>query len=71
MTDHRDLVITELAASEADLREANRQLIELVADLAFENATLRTVYERELVCRIHADGTIRRLQRLLHQQRAA
>ena len=71
MTDHRDLVIQELADRERDLFEANRQLIALIADLSFENATLRTMYGREFVCRVHADATIRRLQHLVYQQRMA
>jgi hypothetical protein len=60
-------VIEELAASEADLREACRQLGDLVADLAFENHVLRLVCDRELLSRIHGDATIERLRR--HQQR--
>lgn len=57
-----DMVIEALADSEADLREANRQLIDLVADLAFDNAVLRELYERELIGRIHGDAIIRRLR---------
>jgi hypothetical protein len=38
-----DLVIEALARAEADLREANRQLVDLVADLAFENRLLRLI----------------------------
>ena len=65
------LTIEGFAQSDADLREAKRQLIDLVADLAFENSILRILYEREQVCRIHGDATIERLQRLLERQRAA
>jgi hypothetical protein len=64
-----DLVIEALADSEAALREANQQLVDLVADLAFENYTLRKIYERELVTRIHGDGLIARLQRQRRAQR--
>jgi hypothetical protein len=64
-----DLVIAQLSDDEATLLEANRQLIDLVADLAHENSILRMLYERELVSRLHGDATIERLQRLL--QRAA
>lgn len=66
-----DRVIEMLAESEAHVREANRQLVDLVADLAYENAMLRLVYERECLSRIHGDATIVRLQNLLHRQRAA
>jgi hypothetical protein len=71
--DHRDLVIEELANRERDLFEANRQLIDLVADLSYENALLRVVYEREHLSRVHGDQTIARLYRLLNrrQQQAA
>jgi hypothetical protein len=49
-------------------REAVRQLVDLVADLAFENVTLRTLYERELVSRLHGDRTIARLQEVLYRR---
>ena len=64
--DYKDAAIDILAGSEAELREANRQLVDLVADLAYENAVLRFVCQQELVSRIHGDGTIARLQRKIH-----
>ncbi len=69
--DYRDRVIQTFADDEAALREANRQLVDLVADLAFDNAMLQVLYERELIARIHGDATIARLHRLLHRQKAA
>jgi hypothetical protein len=42
------LVIETLASSEAELRASNRALVDLVADLAFENALLHILYDREL-----------------------
>lgn len=66
-----DLVIEELADREADLLEANRQLANLIADLAFENAQLRLLWERERLSRVHGDATIARLFRQLHARRAA
>jgi len=65
-----DQVIEALADEAATLREANRQLIDLVADLSFENSMLRICYERELLARIHGDKTIAMLQRHLHQRAA-
>jgi hypothetical protein len=46
--DYRELLITDLAEENADLREANRQLVDLVADLAFDNNRLRHVFHRLL-----------------------
>lgn len=66
MPDARDMVIEMLTDSEAALWDANRQLIDLVADLTFENARLRSICEAELLSRIHGDATIARLQRKLH-----
>lgn len=40
-SNYRELVIADLADSEAALRDVNRQLIELVADLTLENIRLR------------------------------
>ena len=60
MRDHRDGVIEELAASEAALREQITTLVDLVADLAFENFLLRQVCKRELVERIHGDAALAR-----------
>ena len=65
-----DLVIEELADREAELREANRQLVDLVADLAWENAVLRTVWEKEAVSRIYGDGRIALLTRRLYPKRS-
>jgi hypothetical protein len=44
--DYRDLVITELADSEAALREEIRTLVDLIADLAWANHWLRVVADR-------------------------
>jgi len=66
-----DLVIEMLADENADLREAVRQLIDLIGDLAFENATLRILYKRELFSRIQGDIRIACLERLRDQQRPA
>jgi hypothetical protein len=63
-----DLVIRDLADGEAAALEANRQLIDLAADLTLEIVTWRTMYEREIVARVHGDRTIERLQRQLHQR---
>jgi hypothetical protein len=54
--DYRDLVIRELADSEA-------ALIELTASLFMENVKLRELYHRELLGRIHAEARIARLRR--------
>src|SRR5262245_18031696 len=67
--DYRDDVIEELADDCAALREQNRDLIDLVADVAFENAQLRRVCLTQIVEGIYATATIARLQRQLHQQR--
>jgi hypothetical protein len=45
-SDYKDLVIEITTDREADYREANRQLIDLVADLAYENYLLRTLIGR-------------------------
>jgi hypothetical protein len=58
----RDHVITELADAEAELREQNTLLLDILADVAFENGVLRRLYEREHVERIHGDAEIRRQQ---------
>ena len=62
MRDYRDFVIATLADAEAALRDENRGLLDLIADLVVENATLRICCEHELVSRIHGDATIRRLR---------
>lgn len=59
-----DLVIEELSDREADLLEANRQMADLVADLAFENELLRLVSQTFI-------ERIRHLTRELHCQRVA
>lgn len=64
-----DLVIADLTDENADLREANRQLVDLVADLAFENTRHRLLWELEYVSRLHGDAQIARLQRQLREQR--
>jgi hypothetical protein len=64
--DYREAVITDLADGEAALHEANRQLIDLISDLAVENTSLRILYEHELVSRVRGDATIARLRRVLH-----
>jgi hypothetical protein len=66
-----DLCIEDLARENVDLREANKQLTALVADLAFENGMLQFLYERERLERLHGDATIRRLHHVLYRQRAA
>jgi hypothetical protein len=58
-----DLVIRDLADTERDLRVANRQLVDLVADLAYENVQLRIIAERELGDRLHGDIRIALLTR--------
>jgi hypothetical protein len=58
-----ELVIAMLSDDTAALLDANRRLVDLVADLAVENAQLRRVCERELLSRIHGDATIERYQR--------
>lgn len=69
MCDCRDLVIEELADSEAALREQIATLVDTVADLAFENLVLRRLFERELVERIHGDAALARTRRTLREQR--
>jgi hypothetical protein len=44
--DYRDFVIEELAAEVAQLEEAKRQLVDLVADLTFDYSCLRLVADR-------------------------
>jgi hypothetical protein len=56
--DYRDLALEDLADENAELRDENRHLVDLVADLTFENAVLRIVGERELLERIRGDLTI-------------
>lgn len=64
-TDSRasDLVIEAFADSEAELLAANRELVDFVADLVFENGILRLLYEHELIARIHGEATIASLRR--------
>jgi hypothetical protein len=71
--DHRDMVITALADSEAELREHIDRLLGIMAGLAFENFLLRRVAERELVARINSDGQLarERAQRYAQRDRAA
>lgn len=74
MSDYRDVVIEQLADSEAALREQITTLVDMVADLAFENFLLRWLLERELVERIHGDAALARTRRTLrhpHQSAAA
>jgi hypothetical protein len=63
-------VIEELADNEVARREANRQLVALVADLAYEKAVLECAYERKWLSWLHGDALIVRLQRLLHRSAA-
>jgi hypothetical protein len=63
IVDYRDLVIADLADSEAALREQIAALVDVVADLAFENVVLRCLFERELVERIHTKGALERVRR--------
>ena len=63
MEDYRNLVIEELADSEAALREQTTTLIEIIADIAFENFVLRRMFEQEFVERIQADGVLTRTRR--------
>jgi hypothetical protein len=58
--DFRDIVIEELADSEAALREENRTLIDIIADLAWENYSLRVNFIRILTL---ADGVRVQAQR--------
>jgi len=61
--DYRDLTIEAFADENATLHEAKRQLIDLIVDLADENARLRILYKRELFVRIQGDKLIACLQR--------
>jgi hypothetical protein len=61
--DHRDLVIADLARSEAALRERVDQLIGIIATIAFENGVLHRLFERELLERIHAEGRLDQYRR--------
>lgn len=67
--DYKDLCIEDLSDAVAAQKEAVRQLIDLVADLALENVRLRHLWEREHLARLHADAHIRRLYERLGQQR--
>ena len=61
--DYRDLAVEELADSEAALRAEIRTLVDLIADLAFENFQLRRAFQGELLERIHGDRALARCQR--------
>lgn len=63
MPNYHDLVITDLAAAEASLRAQFTDLIDLVADLAFENYRLRRAFEHELLERIYGDAALARIRR--------
>ena len=63
LPEHVHMALETHALMELELREANRQLVDLVADSAFENFMLRSLWEGVLCSRIHGDATIERLQR--------
>jgi hypothetical protein len=65
-----DLVIEELAARELDLKEANRQLVDLVADLAFENRLLRLMCMDALRARCQRDAQLKAVYRTLNALQA-
>ena len=69
--DTSDIVIETILEEDQSLREANRQLVDLVADLAFENAQLRILHQHEFVSRMWGDKQIERLQRQRHQRHDA
>jgi hypothetical protein len=46
--DHRDIALEQLAADEAEARETNRVLLDLLADVVWENYRLRHVFGRVL-----------------------
>ena len=60
MSDYRDLVIEELADSEAAHREHIDRLIGIIANLAHDNYILRRLLQREMVARIHGDAALER-----------
>jgi hypothetical protein len=62
---YRDQVIELMAADLAEADATKAVLVDLAADLAFENVLLRTLLEGQLVSRIHGDGTIRTQRRVL------
>jgi hypothetical protein len=47
------------------VRQHNAMLVDLVADLTYDNYRLRRALERELIERVHADGALARARRLL------
>ena len=60
MRDYRDLVIEDLADSEAFLRQQTTALIDIIADRAFENVVLSRMFAREFVERLYADAALAR-----------
>ena len=69
--DYRDLVIEQLADDETAQREQILTLVDIIADLAFENAVLFQLFGRECVDRIFGDAALRRLRRRGHRGGAA
>jgi hypothetical protein len=61
--DDRDLVIADLADENAALRDVTDQLVDLLAEVTFENIQLRVLYDREFLARYHGDIVIARLER--------
>jgi pyruvate-formate lyase-activating enzyme len=53
--DFRDLAITDLADEGAQLREANRTLVDLLADVVFENHVLHQELDREVKARLRRE----------------
>jgi hypothetical protein len=51
--DYRDLTLEMFADAEADLREANRQMVDLIANLAWDNACWRRLADTLLHDRVH------------------
>jgi hypothetical protein len=62
-----DFVIAELASSEAMLKEECEVLRDQLAGAIVENVSLRILWHREFLARVHAEATLRRAR----QRRAA
>ena len=65
MTNHKNLVITDRADENAALRDenarlhrSNMELVDLIADLAWNGFIIGKAGERELLERIHTEATL-------------
>jgi hypothetical protein len=70
VTDYKNLVIADLADENAQLREQNGRLlsvqsdlVDLIADLAWQTFKVQRAGERQLLERVHTDATLERVRR--------